>query len=133
MFDFAIVGGGIVGLSTTLALIRRSSTARILLLEKEKRWAEHQTGRNSGVIHSGIYYKPGSLKAKLAVEGNRRTVAFCREHGIPHDVCGKVIVATQPDELPLLDDLLQRGRQNGLTLTKLDPDGLRQIEPHAHG
>ena len=133
MFDFAIVGGGIVGLSTTLALIRRSSTARILLLEKEKRWAEHQTGRNSGVIHSGIYYKPGSLKAKLAVEGNRRMVAFCREHGIPHDVCGKVIVAIRPEELPRLDALFQRGQENGLTLTRLDRDGLKRIEPHAGG
>src|SRR2546427_2009400 len=126
MFDFAIVGGGIVGLSTALALIRRSSTARILLLEKEKRRAEHQTGHNSGVIHSGIYYKPGSLKARLAVEGNRRMVEFCREHGIPHDVCGKVIVATEPAELPLLEALYQRGEENGLSLRKLNPAELRE-------
>src|SRR5258708_4015212 len=133
MFDFAIVGGGIVGLSTGLALQRRRPDARILLLEKEKQWACHQTGRNSGVIHSGIYYKPGSLKATLAVEGNRRMGAFCREHGIPHEVCGKVIVATEPRELALLDALYQRGQENGLSLRKLDTAGLREIEPHAAG
>jgi L-2-hydroxyglutarate oxidase len=133
MYDFAIIGGGIVGLSTGLALSRRYPAARILLLEKEKRWADHQTGRNSGVIHSGIYYKPGSLKAKLAVEGNRRMVAFCREHSIPHDVCGKVIVATRREELPRLDALFERGQENGLTLSKLDPAGLRAIEPYANG
>jgi (S)-2-hydroxyglutarate dehydrogenase len=133
MVDYAIVGGGIVGLSTGLALARRYPAARILLLEKEKRWADHQTGRNSGVIHSGIYYKPGSLKARLAVEGNRRMVAFCREHGIPHDVCGKVIVATRPEELPRLEALFQRGQENGLTLSKLDQAGLECIEPHATG
>jgi (S)-2-hydroxyglutarate dehydrogenase len=133
MHDFAIVGGGIVGLSTGLALSRRYPDASILLLEKEKSWACHQTGRNSGVIHSGIYYKPGSLKAMLAVEGNRRMVAFCREHGIPHEVCGKVIVATRPEELPRLDALFQRGQENGLTLTKLDSEALEEIEPHATG
>jgi len=133
MFDFAIVGGGIVGLSTGLALIQRYPAARILLLEKENGWACHQTGRNSGVIHSGIYYKPGSLKAALAREGNRRMVQFCREHGIPHDVCGKVIVATEPRELPLLNALYERGQQNGLSLRKLDPAELREIEPHAAG
>jgi L-2-hydroxyglutarate oxidase len=133
MFDFAIVGGGIVGLSTGLALKRRYPAGRILLLEKEQGWACHQTGRNSGVIHSGIYYKPGSLKATLAVEGNRRMVQFCREHGIPHEVCGKVIVATRPDELPRLDALYQRGHENGLTLARLDPGALHEIEPHAHG
>src|SRR5437870_4672778 len=111
MHDFAIVGGGIVGLSTGLALSRRYPGARILLLEKEKSWACHQTGRNSGVIHSGIYYKPGSLKATLAVEGNRRMVQVCREHGIPHEVCGKVMVAAEPAELPLLEAGYQRGPQ----------------------
>jgi (S)-2-hydroxyglutarate dehydrogenase len=133
MFDFAIVGGGIVGLSTGLALNRRCPRAKILLLEKEPGWACHQTGRNSGVIHSGIYYKPGSLKAALAVEGNRRMVRFCQEHGIPHEVCGKVIVATRPEELPRLDALCERGQKNGLTLTKLDPGQLQEIEPHAAG
>src|SRR5712692_492155 len=133
MHDFAIVGGGIVGLSTGLALSRRYPAGRILLLEKEQHWACHQTGRNSGVIHSGIYYKPGSLKATLAVEGNRRMVQFCREHGIPHEVCGKVIVATRPEELPRLDALLQRGEENGLTLTKLEAGALEENEPHAKG
>lgn len=133
MHDFVIVGGGIVGLATGMALRQRFPTASLLLLEKEKRWADHQTGRNSGVIHSGIYYKPGSLKARLAVEGNRRMVQFCREQGIPHEVCGKLIVATRPEELPRLDALLERGRENGLTLTKLDAAGLKAIEPHATG
>jgi L-2-hydroxyglutarate oxidase len=133
MVDFAIVGGGIVGLATGMALARRFPTARLLLLEKEAGWATHQTGRNSGVIHSGIYYKPGSLKAKLAREGNRRMVEFCREHGIPHDVCGKVIVATEPAELPLLEALYQRGLENELCLRKLEATELREIEPHAAG
>jgi L-2-hydroxyglutarate oxidase len=133
MHDFAIVGGGIVGLATGLALTQGYPAARLLLLEKEKGWACHQTGRNSGVIHSGIYYKPGSLKATLAREGNRRMVQFCREHGIPHDVCGKVIVATEPAELPLLEALYRRGEENGLCLRRLDPASLREIEPHAAG
>src|SRR3989441_6697935 len=128
-YDVAIVGGGIVGLATGLALTRRFPDSRLLLLEKEQQWASHQTGRNSGVIHSGIYYKPGCLKAKLAREGNRAMVAFCREHGIPHDVCGKVIVAIRLEELPRLDALFQRGQENGLTLTRLDRDGLKRIEP----
>src|SRR5438034_8695260 len=106
-YDFAIIGGGIVGLSTALALSRRESGAKILVLEKEAICARHQTGHNSGVIHSGIYYKPGSLKAKFAREGNRGLVEFCREHGIAHEVCGKVIVATEQSELPLLEQLYQ--------------------------
>src|SRR5258708_13715052 len=112
MFDFAIVGGGIVGLSTGLALQRRRPDARILLLEKEKQWACHQTGRNSGGIHSGIDYKPGSLKATLAVEGNRRMPAFCRDHGIPHAVRAKVIIATQTRDLPLLASVYPHGLDN---------------------
>src|SRR5262245_10449230 len=98
-YDFVIVGGGIVGLATTLALRQRYPQARIAVLEKESAWAAHQTGHNSGVIHSGIYYKPGSFKAKLAREGNRAMVEFCRTHGLRYEVCGKVIVATVPDEL----------------------------------
>src|SRR5262249_2495931 len=101
--DVAVVGGGIVGLATGLALTERSPQARLLLLEKERQWASHKTGHNSGVIHSGIYYKPGSLKARLAREGNRAMVGFCAEHGIAYDVCGKVIVATEQEELPLLE------------------------------
>ena len=94
MYDFAIIGGGIVGLSTALALGKRYSNARILVLEKESEWAFHQTGNNSGVIHSGIYYQPGSFKAKFCRDGSRSMVEFCQEYGIEHEVCGKVIVAT---------------------------------------
>ena len=103
--DCVIVGGGIVGLSVGLALLNRQPGLRLILLEKEPEIALHQSGRNSGVIHSGIYYRPGSLKARFAREGNRSMTAFCQEHGIPHSICGKVIVATNEGELPLLDSL----------------------------
>jgi (S)-2-hydroxyglutarate dehydrogenase len=130
MYDFAIVGGGIVGLSTALNLGRRYPDARILILEKESSVAAHQTGNNSGVIHSGIYYQPGSLKAKFCREGSRTMVEFCQKHGIDHDVCGKVIIATEPEELPRLENIYQRGLQNGLNVTKLSSDRVREIEPH---
>ena len=133
MYDFAIVGGGIVGLSVGMHLTERFEGARILLIEKEDRWAAHQTGHNSGVIHSGIYYKPGSYKAQFAVEGSRLMAEFCAEHGITHDICGKVIVATDEWELPLLDNLLQRGLANGLAVQKIGPEQLREIEPHCAG
>jgi L-2-hydroxyglutarate oxidase len=129
-YDFAVIGGGIVGLSSALALGRRYPAAKILLLEKEPKLAAHQTGHNSGVIHSGIYYKPGSMKARLAREGNRAMVEFCSEHGIPHEVCGKIIVATSDEELPLLENLYQRGLQNGVEAEKLSPEQVREIEPH---
>lgn len=128
--DFAIIGGGIVGLSVGMALGRRFPNAKILVLEKEARWAQHQTGHNSGVIHSGIYYKPGSLKARFAREGNRAMVEFCVEHGIPHEVCGKVIVATEQKELPLLENLYQRGLENRVNVVKISPEAVREIEPH---
>jgi L-2-hydroxyglutarate oxidase len=133
IYDFVIIGGGIVGLSTAVALGQRYPKATILLLEKESSLASHQTGRNSGVIHSGIYYKPGSFKAQFARQGNQTMVAFCREHGIQHEICGKVIVATEPWELPLLDNLFQRGVDNGLNVTKIGPDELKEIEPHVSG
>jgi L-2-hydroxyglutarate oxidase len=133
VYDFAIVGGGIVGLSTARALGRRYPAARILLLEKEGDWASHQTGRNSGVIHSGIYYKPGSLKARMAREGNRSMVRFCQEYGIAHEVCGKVIVATAPEELSRLEALFRRGRDNELTTSWLSREELREMEPHVNG
>ena len=132
MHDYAIIGGGIVGLATAVALGNKHPRARILVLEKEKDLAQHQTGRNSGVIHSGIYYKPGSLKARFAREGNRSMVEFCREHGIKHEVCGKVIVATKASELPLLDNLFQRGLNHGLAVARLTPEQVQEIEPHAH-
>lgn len=130
MFDCAIVGGGIVGLATATTLCRRDSGAKIVLLEKELSLASHQTGRNSGVIHSGIYYKPGSFKARFASEGSRSMVEFCIEHCIKHEVCGKVIVATEDAELPLLDKLFQRGLDNELPVIKLTADQVHEIEPH---
>src|SRR4051812_863120 len=129
-FDFAVIGGGIVGLSSALALGRRFPTATIVVLEKERTVAAHQTGHNSGVIHSGIYYKPGSMKARLAREGNRAMVEFCQEHDIPYEICGKIIVATDERELPLLENLYERGRQNDVEVVKLTPAQVREIEPH---
>lgn len=129
-----VIGGGIVGLAVALEITRCFPRLRILLLEKEDRVARHQSGRNSGVIHSGVYYKPGTLKARLCITGARAMVEFCREHRIPHEVCGKVIVATSPEELPPLEELLRRGQANGLSgLRLIGPDELREIEPHAAG
>src|SRR3954454_12637563 len=110
--DYLIIGGGIVGLATAAAVLERRPRARVMVVEKEQSWAAHQTGRNSGVIHSGIYYKPGSLKARLARSGNESMVAFCRAHDIAHQICGKVIIATTREQLPLLDKLQKRGIEN---------------------
>jgi (S)-2-hydroxyglutarate dehydrogenase len=129
-----IIGGGVVGLGVALEITRRFPHLRLLLLEKEGRVACHQSGHNSGVIHSGVYYKPGSLKARLCVTGAAAMVEFCREHGIAHNVCGKVIVATHTEELPRLEELHKRGEANGLTgLRMIGPEELRAIEPHATG
>ncbi len=133
MHDYLIVGGGIIGLSTAMALAKRFPDARIRVLEKEGGWAQHQTGHNSGVIHSGIYYQPGSFKARFARAGNASMQAFCIEHGIEHEICGKVIVATEAKELPLLENLYQRGRDNELVVAKIGPQELREIEPHVRG
>jgi (S)-2-hydroxyglutarate dehydrogenase len=130
MYDFAIIGGGIVGLSTAMTLGQRYPNAKILVLEKESRWAFHQTGNNSGVIHSGIYYKPGSYKAKFCRDGAQSMVDFCQAHNIPHEVCGKVIIATQEKELPLLENLYQRGLQNGLPVKRLTVEETLEYEPH---
>ena len=119
-----------MGLATAMAVGNKYPRATILVLEKEQDLAQHQTGRNSGVIHSGIYYKPGSLKARFAREGNRSMVEFCCEHGIRHEVCGKVIVATKAAELPLLESLFQRGLDHRLAVTRLGPEQVREIEPH---
>jgi len=133
-YNVIIIGGGVVGLAFALEITRRFPRLRLLLLEKEDGVARHQSGHNSGVIHSGIYYKPGSLKARLCVSGAAAMVEFCREHGIPHSVCGKVIVATHPEELPRLEDLSRRGEANGLVgLRLVGPEELREIEPHASG
>jgi L-2-hydroxyglutarate oxidase LhgO len=133
-YNIVIVGGGIVGLAVALEITRRFPRLRLLLLEKEDRVGRHQSGHNSGVIHSGVYYKPGSLKAKLCVTGAAAMVEFCREQGVRHQVCGKVIVATHEDEFPRLEELRRRGEANGLAgLRLIGADELRDIEPHASG
>lgn len=132
--DVLIIGGGVVGLAVALEITRQFPRRRLLLIEKEDQVARHQSGHNSGVIHSGVYYKPGSLKARLCVAGAAAMVEFCQTHGIPHTVCGKVIVATRDDELSRLEDLRKRGEANGLTgLRLVGPDELKEIEPHATG
>lgn len=134
LYDVAIVGGGIVGLATTLALAARHADLRLIVLEKEPQPGMHQTAHNSGVIHSGIYYRPGSYKARLCVEGARLMHAFCADYGVRVERCGKVIVATGAHEVPGLDDLYDRGVANGVAgLEKIGPERLREIEPHAAG
>src|SRR5271163_34210 len=129
-----VVGGGIIGLATACRLGQRFPDAAVTVLEKEASVCRHQSGHNSGVLHSGLYYKPGSRKARLAVSGIRQMVRFCREHSIPHEICGKIVVATSEEELPRLQTLFDRGAQNGLEgLQMLTGDELREIEPHAAG
>lgn len=133
-YDVAVVGGGIVGLATALAVLERAAGLRMILLEKEPEVGAHQTSHNSGVIHSGLYYRPGSLKARLCVEGARLLHAFCAEHGVRVERCGKVIVATEPREFPRLEDLYRRGVANGVAgLRLIGPEELRELEPHAAG
>ena len=130
----AIIGGGIVGLATALRLQQRLPHLRLTVFEKEAAVGRHQTGNNSGVLHAGLYYKPGSAKARLAVQGVRQMIAFCQEHSIRHEICGKLVVAPEPGELPRLHDLHARGQQNGLSgLRLLSAGEIREIEPHAAG
>jgi (S)-2-hydroxyglutarate dehydrogenase len=132
--DIVIVGGGIVGLATAYHLTEKYPDKKILVLEKEDEVAHHQTGNNSGVIHSGLYYKPGSLKAKNCIDGYHMMIQFCDEHHIPYDLCGKVVVATDKSELGRLRDLFDRGRENGLEgLEMLGQARLKEIEPHLAG
>lgn len=133
MFDFAIVGGGIVGLSTGMNIYKRFPNAKVVVIEKEAVVADHQTGHNSGVIHSGIYYKPGSFKAKFARQGSKSMKEFCQTYGIDHDICGKIIVATKQEEIPLLENLYKRGLENKLDIQRIGPDELKEIEPHVGG
>src|SRR3954452_18620396 len=132
--DVAIVGAGIVGLATARELLRRRPERRVVVLERHSDLAREQTGANSGVVHAGVYYEPGSLKAKLCVEGARELYEFCDERGIRAERVGKVIVATEASELAGLDELERRGRANGVPgLRRIAPDELRELEPHARG
>ncbi|MEU9984813.1 L-2-hydroxyglutarate oxidase [Streptomyces sp. NPDC050856] len=131
--DVLVIGGGIIGLSTAYALTRAAPGTRVTVLEKEAGPARHQTGRNSGVIHSGIYYRPGSLKARYAVRGAAEMVKFCAEYGLPHEVTGKLIVATAREELPRLHALVQRGRENGIPVRELGPAQISEYESQVRG
>jgi len=133
-YDVVVIGGGIVGLATALNLKKAKPSLRLLLLEKENSLAAHQTGHNSGVIHSGLYYKPGSLKAKNCIEGYHMLIDFCNENNIKYELCGKIVVATSEDQLASLETLYERGIQNGLKgLEKLNKEQMQAIEPHVAG
>lgn len=134
IYDIAIIGGGIIGLATALKIKQQNQNLHVVLLEKEDSLAKHQTGNNSGVIHSGIYYKPGSLKAKNCIRGYRLLLEFCDVHNIKYELCGKLIVATHADELPRLEELYQKGLQNGLDkIKKLTKEQIKEYEPEATG
>ncbi len=134
IYDVVIVGGGIVGLASAYKISHQHPDLKVLVLEKEETLAAHQTGRNSGVIHSGIYYKPGTYKAKNCVEGRRELVAFAKTHHIPHDICGKVIVATDAKELPVMDKIFNNGIQNGVEgIEKIDAAKITELEPACRG
>jgi len=134
VFDVAIIGGGIVGAATFYKMQLRYPKLKIVLIEKEKGLADHQTGNNSGVIHSGLYYKPGSLKAENCVKGRKELVAFSKEHGVPHDVCGKVVVAADKSELPMLNKIFEIGKQNGIEgIEKISADQIKEREPYCEG
>ena len=133
-FDVAIVGGGIVGLSCAYKLQKKYSHLNLVVFEKEAALASHQTGRNSGVIHSGLYYRPGSFRAKNCVNGRKQLVEFAKKYNIKHDVCGKVVVAVSQDEVERLDKICQTGKANGLEgIEKIDANRLKEIEPYVEG
>ena len=134
LFDIAIIGGGIVGAATFYKLQKRNPELNIVLIEKEKHFADHQTGNNSGVIHSGLYYTPGSLKAENCVKGRRELVKFAKENNVPHDVCGKVVVATKKEELPYLDKIFNIGLENKIEgIEKINTEQIKEIEPFVEG
>lgn len=132
-YDFIIVGGGIIGTSVAMQLIKKYPNTKIALLEKEDSLAKHQTGHNSGVIHAGVYYTPGSLKAKFCFEGNKATKEFCDENGIKYELCGKLLVATTPLEMERMQNLWERTKENGLERTWLDSSQLKEREPNITG
>jgi (S)-2-hydroxyglutarate dehydrogenase len=133
-YDIAIIGGGIVGAATFYKLQKRYPNLKIALIEKENNLADHQTGHNSGVIHSGLYYKPGSLKARNCIQGRHELVAFAKEHGIDHDVCGKIVVATDESELPNMERIYNIGLENEIEgLKKLTAEEVKEYEPHVEG
>lgn len=132
--DIIIIGGGIVGLATALHIKQSNPSLKVLIIEKESKIAKHQTGNNSGVIHSGLYYKPGSLKATNCISGYHKMIAFCEQYDIPYDLCGKIVVATDEPEVVLMNNLLERGKQNGLEGMKvLGKEELSEYEPHVTG
>ncbi|MGA1145321.1 MAG: FAD-dependent oxidoreductase, partial [Ilumatobacteraceae bacterium] len=132
--DVVVVGGGIVGLATAYAVLKKNPKTKLVVLEKESQVGAHQTRHNSGVIHSGLYYKPGSLKAKNCLDGYTRLLQFCRENNIANEICGKVVVATSQTELAQLEMLYQRGLANGLTgIRKLNSGEIQEIEPFCSG
>lgn len=131
-FDCVVVGGGIVGLSVASAYLERYRGARVMVLEKETTLARRQSGRNSGVIHSGIYYPPGSLKARMCRDGSKSMVDFCVQHGVAHEVCGKLIVATEPSEMEGLRAIYVRGLRNQIPVRWVEGDAVREVEPHVN-
>jgi L-2-hydroxyglutarate oxidase len=132
-YDYLIVGGGIVGISTAWQLLQRYPNLRILVLEKESHFAGHQTGHNSGVIHAGVYYQPGSLKADFCRRGNEATIKFCLEHDIPYEQCGKLLVATDKNEYSLMEKLFERAAENQIEAEWLSPEQLKEREPNISG
>ena len=133
MADFCIIGAGIVGLATAHAIQTEFPDAQITVVEKEDGTAKHQSGRNSGVLHSGVYYKPGSMKATTCRAGKTAMESFCRENDVPFDICGKVIVATDESELTRLDNIEKRGNENGVACDRIDVQQLKELEPHVSG
>ena len=131
--DIAIIGGGIIGLATAYHLKKTHPKKSIIVIEKEDSLSSHQTGNNSGVIHSGIYYKPGSLKAINCRKGKQALERFCDQEGVDYEQCGKVIVATSENELPAMQKIYERGKANNVTCKKIDKTELKEIEPHAAG
>ena len=133
-YDLTIIGAGIVGLATALKMTETHPGTKLLVIDKESQVAQHQTGHNSGVIHSGLYYRPGSVKAATCVTGRKALLEFCDRNGVPYEICGKIVVATSQDEVPRLEELHRRGVANGLQgVDVLGPERLKEFEPHATG